>query len=396
MSRVVKYFLLLVTSFLLACDDEASSISLPEEKTYVVSAEERSTVSAEALKALAIGFGQQDIAALIQYGVKSYTLTYQTAYNGKTIQASGLLMVPVGLTSPAPMVSLQHGTTFVKDDAPTTAGGYSGMELFAAAGYISLMPDFIGYGKSAEIFHPYYDEEHSATAVIDMIKAAKQFLAKQKIQFNDKLFLAGYSEGGYVTLAAAHEIENNPAHELSITAVAAGAGGYDLREMLSGITTNTYYAYPSYLAFVLMSYNNTYGWNIPLDYFFQKNYADALATYMNGEYEGYTINGKLTTDLTKLFNPDFYARLKEPGLEQQLKNAIAENSIDGWNTKIPMKLYHGTEDEIIPYKNSEVTLDNFKNAGSNSVTLTLIPNGTHGSSFMPMMQDFIPWFLSLK
>jgi pimeloyl-ACP methyl ester carboxylesterase len=305
-------------------------------------------------------------------------------------------MVPVGLTESAPLLSIQHGTTFVKDDAPSVAGGYSGMELFAAAGYISLMPDFIGYGKSASVFHPYYDKEHSALAVIDMIKAAKQFLTKEDIQFNDKLFLAGYSEGGYVTLAAAQEIETNPDHELSISAVAAGAGGYDLKEMLSGISTNTYYSYPAYLAFVLMSYNNTYGWNKPLTYFFQQKYADALSTYMNGEFEGYEINQKLTTDLTKLFNPEFYARLKDPSQEVELKQAILKNSVDGWNTSVPLRLYHGTKDEIIPYHNSEVTLDNFKVAGSGQVTLTLIPNGTHGSSFMPMMQDFIPWFISLK
>lgn len=392
----LRYLLLLVTAFLPGCDDEAASVTTPGEKKYVVSVEERSNVSAETLKALAVGFGQQDIAALIQYGVKSYTLTYHTTYQGEPIEASGLLMIPVGITEAAPLLSLQHGTTFVKEDAPSVAGGYTGTELFAAAGYISMMPDFIGYGKSESIFHPYYDREHSSLAVIDMIKAAKEFLANEEIAFNEKLFLAGYSEGGYVTLAAAHEIEANPDHNLSITAVAAGAGGYDLRQMLSGISTDTYYSYPSYLAFVLMSYNTTYKWNKPLTYFFQPTYAQALNTYMNGEYEGHTINQKLTTDLTKLFDPDFYARLKEPGQELELKNAIEENSIAGWNTSVPMRLYHGTKDEIIPYKNSEVTLESLKSAGATSVSLTLIPNGTHGSSFMPMMQDFIPWFISLK
>jgi pimeloyl-ACP methyl ester carboxylesterase len=392
----LKYFFILVTSFLLACDDDASSISTPEEKNYFVSVEERSEFSAESLKALAVGFGQREIAALINYGVKSYTLTYQTTYNGNPIEASGIIMIPVGLTEAAPLLSIQHGTTFVKNDAPSTAGGYSGMELFAAAGYISLVPDFIGYGKSESIFHPYYDKEHSSLAVIDMIKASKEFLKKEEIVFNEKLFLTGYSEGGYVTLAAANEIEKNPIHQLSITAVAAGAGGYDLNEMLSGISANSYYSYPSYLAFVLMSYNITYDWKKPLEYFFQQKYAEALATHMNGAHDGYSINQKLTTDLNKLFDPDFYSRLKQTGGEHELKEAIQKNSIEGWKTTVPIKLYHGTKDEIIPYRNSEVTLDNFKSAGSSSVTLTLIPNGTHGSSFMPMMQDFIPWFLSLK
>jgi pimeloyl-ACP methyl ester carboxylesterase len=333
------------------------------------------------------------IAALLKYGVKSYTLVYETTYNGKAVEASGLLLVPSGITEEAPIVSLQHGTIFSNEEAPSAGGGYTGMELFAAAGYIALMPDFLGYGRSSEIFHPYYDKEHSALAVIDMIKSAKEFLAQEKILFNDELFLAGYSEGGYVTLAAAKEIENNSSHGLKLTAIAAGAGGYDLSEMLVGITDNSYYSYPAYLAFVLMSYNNTYHWNKPLTYFFQKQYADVLNQYMNGNHEGSSINSRLTTNLSSLFNPDFYARLKQPEGEMELKRALKKNSVSGWKSNIPVRLYHGTKDEIIPHTNSELTLKNFQEAGSADVKLTLIPGGTHGSSFIPMLKLFVPWFL---
>jgi pimeloyl-ACP methyl ester carboxylesterase len=393
----LKYLLLLVSTFLLGCDDDATSgnTAVPDKK-YFIAAEHVSSLSQETLKAVASGFGQQDIAALLKFGVKTFNLTYSTTYQGRTIEASGLVMVPTGITASAPIISVQHGTTFVKEDAPTTSGGYTGMELFASAGYIALMPDYIGYGKSAEVFHPYYDKEHSALAVIDMIKAVKQFLASEKIEFTEELFLAGYSEGGYVTLAAANEIEMNPAHNLQVKAVAAGAGGYDLGQMLTGITTNSYYSYPSYLAFVLMSYNTTYSWKKPLNYFFQQKYADSLATHLNGEHDGWSINNRLSTDLTKLFNPAFYARLKASDGELQLKEAITKNSVGGWATSIPMRLYHGTKDEIIPYANSEATLQNFKDAGSENVTLTSIPGGTHGSSFVPMMKDFIPWFLSFR
>lgn len=269
------------------------------------------------------------------------------------------------------------------------------MEYFASAGYIAMMPDFIGYGESAHIFHPYYDKAHAASAVIDMIKSTKEFLAKENIVYNEDLFLAGYSEGGYVTLAAAEEIENNPEHQLTIKA-AAGAGGYDITEMLKSITTSSYYSHPSYLAFVLMSYNNTYDWNRPLSYFFQDKYAEALENSMNGNYDGSYINSKLTTHVPSLLAPGFYTSLKSEAGEKQLKDALASNSIYGWDTKIPTRLYHGTQDEVIPYQNSEATLKSFQAAGSTNVALIPIPSGTHGSSFFPMLQEFIPWFESLK
>ncbi|MBT1701931.1 lipase family protein [Fulvivirgaceae bacterium PWU20] len=376
-----------------SCQDDTAS-EKPAEKKYFISAEETADIPLETLKALTTSLGQPDIAALLKYSIKSYTIVYETTFKGEPIQASGLLIIPQGLTADAPIISVQHGTTFVKSDAPSL-GAFTGMELFASAGYISLVPDFIGYGKSASVFHPYYDKDHSAFAVVDMIKSAKEFLASKKIGFNEKLFLAGYSEGGYVTLAAAKEIETNPSHNLKLTAVAAGAGGYDLNEMLKGITTSTYYSYPSYLAFVMMSYNNTYNWNKPLNYFFKQQYADALNQYMNGEYGGSFINQKLTTDLNSLFNADFYSRLKQPQGEPELKQALANNSIVGWNTATPIRLYHGSKDEIIPYQNSESTLKSFREAGNNNVTLTIIPQATHGSGLQPMLQNVIPWFLSL-
>lgn len=387
--------LLLITALSFGCQDDAESTSVitPPAKGYFISATKTSDISLETLKQFTLAFGQPDIAEHLKFSVRSYTLVYQTTYQGKPVEASGILLVPVGITEKAPMISLQHGTTFSHDEAPSVSGGFTGTELFASAGFISLVPDFIGYGSSVEIFHPYYDKEHSAIAIIDMIKSVKEFLFKEKIPFSDELFLAGYSEGGYVTLAAAEKIENEASHELKLKAVAAGAGGYDLIGMLTGITKNTSYSYPAYLAFVLMSYNHTYKWDKPLTYFFKKQYADALQKYMNGEHGGGTINAHLTTNLEELFDAGFYARLRQPEGETALKQALKNNSVKGWKTEVPIRLYHGTKDEIIPYQNSEITAKSFQDAGSTDVTLTLIPNGTHGSSFLPMMKLFVPWFL---
>ena len=263
-----KTIFFFATALLLSCSDNAESTEPAGEK-YFISADEVGSYSAATLQAFAIAAGQSDIAPQLKYDVKSYRVVYQTMYNGTPIQASGLLLVPVGMKEAAPIVSVQHGTMFEKSEAPTVSNDFSGIEFFTSAGFISLMPDFIGYGESEAIFHPYYDRQHSAMAVVDMIRAGKDFLKNKKIAFNNQLFLTGYSEGGYVTLAAAKEIETNSTYGLTVTAVGAGAGGYDLVEMLSGVATNTYYAYPSYLAFVLMSYNTTYSWNKPLTYFFK-------------------------------------------------------------------------------------------------------------------------------
>ncbi|HEY9487153.1 MAG TPA: lipase family protein, partial [Chryseosolibacter sp.] len=179
-----------------------------------------------------------------------------------------------------------------------------------------------------------------------------------------------------------------------VTAVAAGAGGYDLPGMLREVTTTTYYASPGYLAFVVMAYNKTYEWNKPLSYFFKEKYAEALSKYLNGQFSGSYINSKLTNRIEDLFNADFLQSLRSDQGSLEIKEALRNNSVAGWKTEVPVRLYHGTKDEIIPFKNSEITLQKFQDAGSINVTLTPIPGGTHGSSFAPMVREFVPWFLS--
>jgi pimeloyl-ACP methyl ester carboxylesterase len=394
-----KNLILLLSGLLLNCQDAVENrvpeSAQPDKHSHLISAVPREKISRTVMQLLAAGAGQSEMASLLKYDVQSYTITYYTDYKGEQVEASGVVMIPLDMPEQAAVVSIQHGTTFSKDEAPSMRDGFQGVEFFASAGYVALVPDLLGYGASASLFHPYYDAAYSASSVVDLIHATKEFLTAQDVLFNEKLFLAGYSEGGYVTLAAAKEIENNPEHRLKLTAVAAGAGGYDLTHMLASVTSTDYYSYPSYLAFLLMAYNETNDWHKPLSYFFKDQYAEALSKYMNGQYSGGYINSKLTTSIPALFNADFYGRLHSADGEADLKSALTKNSVNGWRTDLPIRLYHGTNDEIIPIQNSKVTLEQFRTAGSKNVSLTSLPGGNHGNSFEPMLRDFIPWFLTL-
>ena len=387
------YIVLFVSQF--GCSDEGSDPVEPSNE-YLVSATLTEEYSVQNFQFFATLLGAAELTNLIQYDVQAYKIIYNTTYKGEEIEASGIIYLPKNLTAPAPLLSLHHGTTLNNDSAPSVTQEFMGFEFFGSAGYVSIVPDFIGYGESASIFHPYYDEEHSANAVIDMIKATKEFLNDENVPFNEKLFLAGYSEGGYVTLAAAKSIEENPIADLDIVAVAAGAGGYDLENLLVEIMSSEEYVYPSYFAFLVMAYNETNDWDQPLSDFFNAPYATALTTYMNGEYSGEFINSKLTTDLADLLTEDFYADLTDSESESTFEQKLSENSVKGWETDLPIRLYHGLQDEIIPYENSEITLQNFEAAGSENVSLTTFPIGGHVQTLTPTLIDVIVWFDELK
>jgi pimeloyl-ACP methyl ester carboxylesterase len=391
-----KSIMTLLLAGTLSCSETSVEKKVaPEKPTFFIAADSVNTIKANELQQLAGIAGQQKISELVKYDVRTYRITYRTTFQEETIDASGLIYIPAGVSTAMPLISLQHGTTFKKSDAPSASSKFTGMEYFASAGYISLMPDFIGYGASSDIFHPYYDRESSAGCVIDFIHAAKEFLTKENVRFNSDLFLAGYSEGGYVTLAAAHEIETNPSYKLTLKGVAAGAGGYDLSQMLTSITSTDYYSYPAYLAFVIMAYNNTYSWDLPTSDFFQPVYAQHLDNMMTGEFDGWQINSKLSTQIRSLLNTEFYQGLKDKS-DNRLLEALNKNSINGWRTNVPMRLYHGMKDEIIPVSNSQNTLEEFHANGSTQVTLRTFSGGTHGNSFIPMLQDFVPWFETLR
>ncbi|WP_235861441.1 alpha/beta hydrolase family protein [Pontibacter flavimaris] len=382
-----------------SCEKEAAAaapivVEAPAGEDLYVSSELLLSVPRELLQQLVASQGYGTYGGEVKYGISVYKLVYNTTYLGREIKASGLVCLPQHTAAPVPVVSVQHGTNFAHRDAPSNFEGLSGFELFAAAGYALLIPDYIGFGESKDILHLYYDQKHAALAVVDMIKAAKTLYAEEEVPVSDKLFLVGYSEGGYVTLSAQKEIETNPAHGLKVTASAAGAGGYDMVEMLGLVKSGEAYAYPAYLAYVLQAYNNTNQWNRPLSDFFREPYASKMPSLFDGSKSGSAINRELTRDPKALFNPTFFAALQDDEKELALKQALQANSFYDWVPQSPTRLYHGTADEVVPFSNSQKTYDRFVAGGARQLEFIPIEGEGHGSAFEPMLESLVPWIKS--
>lgn len=389
-------YLLAFILILSSCKKETETIDATPGASIFVSATSSGTFTKTTLQAVAVASGFGSYVSLINYDVDFYKLIYKTSFKGNTIQASGLLAIPKNVSKPPSLLSAQHGTIFKFSDAPSNfPATFTGFELFASAGFVTVIPDFIGYGISQNIPHPYYDMQSSGTSVADMINAAKYYLAKQNTAISNRLFLIGYSEGGYVTMAAQKEIETNAAQGLNLTAAAEGAGGYDLTGILSAVATTSTYSTPSFLALFLRGYESTYNWNRPFTDFFQQPYAGKIPALLNGTKSGDEIDAELNSSPAALFNPVFYANLLNPTGETALKQQLAANSFLNWVPKSPTRLYHGTADVTVNYQTSVTTFNKFKAAGATNVQFIPIQGGTHATSVQPMIQDALPWILSL-
>ncbi|WP_165958215.1 alpha/beta hydrolase family protein [Segetibacter sp. 3557_3] len=391
--RFVSYFFVFLV--FVGCQKDKMDTP-PTGSELFVSATSITTIPKTLLQAQAVTAGYGQFVSQIKYDVDFRKIIYKTNYKGNLINVSGLLAIPKNFPGTPSMLSAQHGTMFKYTEAPSNfPAAFTGFELFAAGGFVTVIPDYIGFGVSTNVKHPYYDMQLSGTTVVDMIKATKHYLETEKVAISNRLFLVGYSEGGYVTMAAQKELETNNASTLPISAVAAGAGGYDLTGMLSTIAGAPTYASPAFLALLLQSYNTTYNWNRPYSDFFKEPYASKIPALLDGSKDQAQVNSELTTTTSALFNPTFYANLTVPTAETTLKQALTNNSFLTWVPKSPTRLYHGTNDEAVFYNTTVSTFNRFKAAGANNVEFFPIPNGTHTSSIEPMMLNALPWMLSL-
>ena len=129
-------------------------------------------------------------------GADLYRVTYSTSgIDGNPDVASGLLMLPDIIDRELPILVYQHGTTSGRSDVPSELnGGFQLGAIFAGKGMIVVAPDYLGLGISRGV-HPYVHARTEATAAVDMLKAIQSFLEEIEIDWNEQLFVTGYSQG---------------------------------------------------------------------------------------------------------------------------------------------------------------------------------------------------------
>ncbi len=339
-----------------------------------------------------------DISKYINYGVSLYTITYNTTYKGENIKASGLVAFPETINN-VPILNFNHGTTSLHRDAPTEdLFQYSFFSNAASAGYIFVIPDYLGFGISDDILHPYYRSDITGSTIVDMLRATKELAEIEGYNFNGDVFLSGYSEGGFATMSAHRTLEENNSYGLNLVASAPAAGGYDMTGMLNYFLSLGTYHQPYYLAYVALSYKTSYDWGLQLSDIFNEPYASLIPQYFNGQYSGGEINSVLSYSINLLLNENFRNNFyTDPSLNVVVE-AFEENSFNQWVPKTKMLMYHGTADITVPYQNSVDTYNNFIANGVNSSLVEFIPleSHTHSTGALPYILDIFDKFENLK
>ncbi|NQU68864.1 MAG: hypothetical protein HQ510_13050 [Candidatus Marinimicrobia bacterium] len=314
------------------------------------------------------------------YDISVYRVVYQTEFpDGESILASGTITIPQNDEFAFPVVSAQHGTETVRNNV-SSVYGFDAINMWLGAyGYITLEPDYIGLGVS-QLLHPYHMATPSSESIIHMIRASRYFCDdRNDIQYNNQLFLLGYSEGGYTTMAAHKSIEENYADEFNVTMSIPMAGAYSLSGvmvdmMLSGVT----YSQPYYVAYIMLAYIQYYEDGNFQDYF-TNYYTSLLPGLFDGTHPGWQINSYLPSIPINILQPSVIDEFSQND-QHPLRLALQNNDLYDWTPQASVYLIHGMGDEVVPYENSQLAYEIFLANGADDVHLIGLPAslGGHG------------------
>ena len=246
-----------------------------------------------------------------RYDVTSYRLTYMTTdKNGMPVKASAPSRKVEAVEPPLVLASL---------------------------GYIVVSPDYVGFGASKGVEHPYLTATPAARAVIDMLAAAQKWRLREGVADNGQLFLAGYSEGGYATMAEHRVIQQEGgALATQLQAAVPGGGPYDVQETLDEQLRRL----PSSLRRLLDPGNLS------------------------------KLPGSVRDELRRLLLRQMV--FLDRYLADDKESIARDHSVHlGWAPAVPVYMFHGREDKTVPYSAALSALRSFEAAGARGhVTLT--------------------------
>jgi dienelactone hydrolase len=294
----------------------------------------------------------------------------------------GTVTIPYGVAPPARGFAIagnDHGTVGLDDACKLqgTAYGAGLAGLFGARGMIGVAPDYPGLGTPGVL--PYLVSDVEGRAALDALRAAKELATRLGVPVSGRYALAGLSQGGHVTIAAA-ALHKAYAPELDVRAFAAAAPASVREEEWRAHFVDGPLV-PFHAMFV-------YAWS--------KHYAPAgpspwapgmeaaveramTTRCVSGKGSAGGIGEALgTTERAKVFAPAFVTAYESGkwGPYDAYGKAFAANRLGPYAQTAPLKIYQGDADTVIPEPATHALVDALR-AGGVTVDYEVVPGATH-------------------
>ena len=81
------------------------------------------------------------------------------------------------------------------------------------------------------------------------------------------------------------------------------------------------------------------------------------------------------------------------GTDQVIKDVLADNDLFSWKPSVPLQLYHGTDDLLVPFFNSQTTYDAMIESGASNIELKPVEGADHLTAFWDYIVGTFTFFI---
>jgi len=342
------------------------------------------------------------IKSYVTSGMNVYRMVYLTKIGDEEVEASGLVCVPE-TPGKYPVLSFQNGTNTMHNNAPSvdvTDISYTLIQSISSMGFIVLIPDYPGFGSSAQIPHPYLISEPTVRAIVDMFYALIEGgeLRFPGAMIENEYYLLGYSQGGWASLALHRALELDYPDDFNLIGSVCGAGSYNMYNLFLEMISADTYPMPSYLGYVINAYSAYKQFTNPVTDILKEPYATNLSSLYTGNLSLDQINNQLNTSISGLFMQDFLDGFVSSPDYSSVRDALVNNSISPWNSKKPLLFVHGEDDATVSVTATETMYDEMIGAGTSPSTCTklIFPGLDHGDGVIPCMAQGLLFLINLR
>jgi pimeloyl-ACP methyl ester carboxylesterase len=320
-------------------------------------------------------------------GARTTLVLYRsTDVRGEPVAVSGVVAVPAHGSAPAggwPVLDWAHGTTGLADScAPSRAPKTLGTDLlgmikaFIGRGFAVVATDYQGLGTPG--VHQYMVGQTEGRGVLDMARAAAR-LPGDGILGTSPVVVWGHSQGGGASAFAA-ELQPTYAPDVHLKGAVVGSPAAELRTLLG-----TDFAHNSYVGFVLLAragYQAAYP-GAALGNAFTAAGSAAVDTATKGCADAFlAATGKQ--------NPSRYLAA-DVGTTEPFASLLEANTPGNIATPVPMFVYQGDHDEIVPVTISQQLVARMCAHGGFTVHREVLAGKDHGQALTAALPDVLTW-----
>ena len=316
---------------------------------------------------------------------------------GSPVELSALLLIPDAALNGTKKLSgiclTNHGTISSNDECPTMKAQIEC--ALAWRNFAIVMPDYYGFGVSADRPQAYLDAETTARGNIDAYLAALQLLKDREVIIPSRLYSFGYSQGGFNSMANLKYVSKHPELHVTFDRVMCGGSPFDVEMTWETYTKGIFRHAITFIPMTLVSINESQQLGLKYEDLFKGSMLENWQEWiLSKKYNIETINDKIgTDDLSVILNDEFMTRTGE-AYDAIMEVCRRYSLTSGWTPPSETKilLYHSKQDETVPYENLTAMKEFLDQVAPGCYTASDGNNGGHINAFVRFVSVTISAF----